>query len=60
MKQLRNVVFLILLAAVSSFAVIDTISVDVGISVENTMPIGLVPFEENGVFEENICIDYRE
>ena len=51
MKQLRNLVFLILLAAVSSFAVIDTISVDVGISVENTMPIGLVLFEENGVFE---------
>ena len=34
--------------AVPAFAAIDTIAVDVGISVFQTMPIGVVPFEEEG------------
>lgn len=51
--KFRLRLFLLLLAASFSgaFAVIDTISVDVGISVENTMPIGLVPFEQTENFE---------
>ncbi len=34
-----------------AFAAIDTISVDVGISVSNTMPVGLLPFEMRENFE---------
>jgi len=34
--------------AMPTFAAIDTIAVDVGISVFQTMPIGVVPFEEEG------------
>lgn len=51
--KFRLRLFFVLLAASFSgaFAVIDTISVDVGISVENTMPIGLVPFEQTENFE---------
>ena len=51
--KFRLRLFLLLLAVSFSgaFAVIDTISVDVGISVENTMPIGLVPFEQTENFE---------
>lgn len=51
--KFRLRLFLLLLAASFSgaFAVIDTISVDVGISVENTVPIGLVPFEQTENFE---------
>lgn len=41
-------VFAALMLAVPSFAAIDTIAVDVGISVFQTMPIGVVPFEEEG------------
>lgn len=36
----------ILIAFSASFASIDTIAVDVGISVFKTMPLGVVPFEE--------------
>ncbi len=35
-----------LMLAAPTFAAIDTIAVDVGISVFQTMPIGIVPFEE--------------
>ena len=41
-------VFAALMLAAPSFAAIDTIAVDVGISVFQTMPIGVVPFEEEG------------
>ena len=41
-------VFVAMALAVPTFAAIDTIAVDVGISVFQTMPIGVVPFEENG------------
>ena len=41
-------VFVAMALAVPAFAAIDTIAVDVGISVFQTMPIGVVPFEENG------------
>ena len=41
----------LLVGCASSFALIDTISVDVGIAVTNTMPIGLVPFDQDGLFE---------
>ena len=37
----------LLFSPVASFAAIDTIAVDVGISVFKTMPIGVVPFAEN-------------
>ena len=37
--------------AVPSFAAIDTIAVDVGISVFKTMPIGIVPFEEESAIK---------
>jgi len=37
-----------LMLAAPTFAAIDTIAVDVGISVFQTMPIGVVPFEEEG------------
>ena len=37
-----------LMLVAPSFAAIDTIAVDVGISVFQTMPIGVVPFEEEG------------
>lgn len=36
----------LLFSPVASFAAIDTIAVDVGISVFKTMPIGIVPFTE--------------
>ena len=35
-----------LMLAAPTFAAIDTIAVDVGISVFQTMPIGIVPFED--------------
>ncbi|WP_407444393.1 translocation protein TolB [Fibrobacter sp.] len=38
---------LVFLAPVVSFASIDTIAVDVGISVFKTMPLGVVPFNES-------------
>ena len=41
-------VFVAMALAAPAFAAIDTIAVDVGISVFQTMPIGVVPFEENG------------
>ena len=41
------VLLLSLLCAPMSFAAIDTIAVDVGISVFKTVPIGIVPFEES-------------
>ena len=55
--KLRNsllgvlVFFFLLFAPVASFAAIDTIAVDVGISVFKTMPIGIVPFEEKGAID---------
>lgn len=51
MMNFRTICLAILFAFAGSFAVIDTISVDVGIAVENTMPIGLVPFEQTEKFE---------
>lgn len=51
MMRLRLFGIILLTAFSGAFAVIDTISVDVGISVENTMPIGLVPFEQTEKFE---------
>jgi len=39
-------VLALLISVSSAFASIDTIAVDVGISVFKTMPIGIVPFEE--------------
>lgn len=39
----------LLFSPVASFAAIDTIAVDVGISVFKTMPIGIVPFTETRV-----------
>lgn len=41
----------VLFSPVVSFAAIDTIAVDVGISVFKTMPIGIVPFSEKGKIE---------
>ena len=41
-------VFVAMALAAPAFAAIDTIAVDVGISVFQTMPIGVVPFEEEG------------
>lgn len=49
--RFRSFILLFLAAFTGSFAVIDTISVDVGIAVENTMPIGLVPFKQTEKFE---------
>ena len=51
MKKLKLGFVFLLVALSSAFAAIDTISVDVGVSLENTMPIGLIPFEQNGQFE---------
>lgn len=49
----RMKIFLAVLAfaAAGIEASIDTISVDVGIAVSNTMPIGLVPFVQKDAFE---------
>ena len=47
----------LLVACTSSFALIDTISVDVGIAVTNTMPIGLVPFDQDGLFEAATVVE---
>ncbi|PBC68277.1 PD40 domain-containing protein [Fibrobacter sp. UWS1] len=51
MKKLKLGFVFLLVALSGAFAAIDTISVDVGVSLENTMPIGLIPFEQNGQFE---------
>ena len=49
MKKIKLLfVMLALMLAVPTFAAIDTIAVDVGISVFKLMPIGIVPFEEEG------------
>ena len=47
MKKLLLLLFVMFLLPVGAFASIDTIAVDVGISVFKTMPIGVVPFEES-------------
>ena len=46
-------VFMALMLAVPAMAAIDTIAVDVGISVYKLMPIGVVPFEEEGKIKWN-------
>ena len=52
MKKMKLFVALIAMAlAAPAFAAIDTIAVDVGISVFQTMPIGVVPFEEEGTIK---------
>ena len=49
MKKMKLIfVMMALMLAVPAFAAIDTIAVDVGISVFKLMPIGIVPFEEEG------------
>ena len=52
MKKIKLFFVLIAMAlAAPTFAAIDTIAVDVGISVFQTMPIGVVPFEEEGTIK---------
>lgn len=46
MKRVFALLVFLMLLVPSSFAAIDTIAVDVGISVFKTMPIGVVPFTE--------------
>lgn len=55
MSRIRAFLIAFLLIACASFASIDTIAVDVGISVFKTMPLGVVPFEgsESIVWNEN-------
>jgi len=48
--KLLLVLFALMLAG-PTFAAIDTIAVDVGISVFKTMPIGIVPFEEESAIK---------
>ena len=51
-------VFVAMALAAPAFAAIDTIAVDVGISVFQTMPIGVVPFEEcDGACGACVCGD---
>lgn len=52
----RNASLLLLCSLAFAFASIDTIAVDVGISVFKTMPLGVVPFEEPSAG----AIDWRE
>ena len=51
LSKLKLFAFALFVACTSSFALVDTISVDVGIAVSNTMPIGLVPFDQEADFE---------
>ena len=46
MKRIFALLAFLMFAVPSAFASIDTIAVDVGISVFKTMPIGVVPFAE--------------
>ena len=45
MKKIIAFLALLMLAVPNAFASIDTIAVDVGISVFKTIPLGVVPFE---------------
>ena len=51
MKRILALIAFLILAVPNAFASIDTIAVDVGISVFKTMPLGVVPFEEKGSIE---------
>ena len=48
MKRFFALFAFLILSVSNAFASIDTIAVDVGISVFKTIPVGIVPFEEKG------------
>lgn len=51
LSRFKLIFAVLILGFSSSFALIDTISVDVGIAVKNAMPIGLIPFEQKSQIE---------
>ncbi len=51
---MKSLLLLLLFLATSLWAAIDTIAVDVGISVFKTMPIGVVPFAEAGAEDSKL------
>ncbi|MDR1760242.1 MAG: translocation protein TolB [Fibrobacter sp.] len=51
---MKSLLLLLLFSVSSLWAAIDTIAVDVGISVYKTMPIGVIPFTESGIDDSKI------